>query len=103
MKSLLFSLCVSRVVNAQQYTVVSVAASDIPSSQTVELSCEFTNQWTIERHPLAYPSANAHWSPPVMASHSFDYTMWAEGSLASEAMQIVAEVGIAHIVPPSHH
>lgn len=81
-----------RQVSSQGYTVVNAVAGTIPSTQNVELSCEFTNQWTAERHPLAYPTANAHWSPMILASHSSDYTMWADGQLASPSMQIVAEV-----------
>lgn len=84
-------LCAHKVTDAQ-YTVITEVASSVPSSENVELSCEFTNQWTAERHPKNYPSANAHWSPMIFASHSADYTMWADGELASPAMKIVAEV-----------
>lgn len=80
------------VTDAQQYSVISATASSVPASETVELTCEFTNKWLEETHPLAYPTANAHWSPMIIASHSSDYTMWADGDLASPAMQIVAEV-----------
>lgn len=85
-------LCAHKVT-AQGYTVISAVAGTTSASENVELSCVFTNQWTEERHPLAYPVANAHWSPMIIASHSSDYTMWSEGELASPGMQIVAEVG----------
>lgn len=82
-----------KVTEAQGYTVISTEPSTIPASQTVEVSCEFTNQWTAERHPLAYPPG-ARWLGLVLASHSLDYTMWADGELASPTIQAVAEVGL---------
>ena len=95
--AVVFVLCSShkRVTRAQEYTVISSETGIVPTSAPAEVSCEFTNQWTSERHPRAYPpAARARWSPMILASHSSDYTMWADGELASPAIQALAEVSL---------
>lgn len=104
MKSLpcaVFFLCCThrRVTRAQEYTVISLETGIVPISAPVEVSCVFTNQWTSQRHPLAYPpAARARWSSMILASHSSDYTMWANGDIASPAIQTLAEVGLLLIL-----
>ena len=55
-------------------------------------SCTLTNNWLEANHPKDYPSRNAHWSPPVLASHNGDYEMWAPGGKATKGVENVAEV-----------
>lgn len=49
--------------------------------------------WSVENHPNLYPGDAAHWSPPVLASHTMGYTMWKEGELSSPGVEQVAETG----------
>jgi len=73
--------------------------SFVPSSTDVQYNCEFENIWTRDRHPRDYPTDAVHWSRQVLASHDSDYNMWKEGSMASTAIQSMAEGGgIAEIL-----
>jgi hypothetical protein len=73
-------------------------ASDIPSTDAVELTCTFDNDWSESTHPIDYPGTDAHWSPMVLASHSGQYEMWSSGVLASDGVVSVAEVRGNHIL-----
>lgn len=84
---------------APKWTVISSTTSSVPSSEKVELSCVFANEWSAVNHPIDYPSSNAHWSPMLLAAHSKDYQMWAEGVLASPGVVSVAEVRRANTGP----
>lgn len=74
------------------YNVLSTQPSTTASSQAVGFSCNFTNQWTKERHPSDYPTGAAKWSPMVLASHSSAYQMWGNGQLASVGVKSLAMV-----------
>jgi len=67
--------------------------SSVPSSTNVQYNCVFENQWTKLRHPRLYPSSAVHWTRQVLVSHSSNYNMWREGSLASNAVKKMAESG----------
>lgn len=70
----------------------AVTDSAVPSSEHVTYACRFENEWSRSNHPNNYPSS-AHWSPPVLVAHSLDYTMWREGGMATEGVELVAETG----------
>jgi len=72
---------------------IKTVDSSVPSSTDVQYNCVFENQWTRDRHPKDYPSDAVHWTRQVLASHSSSYNMWREGSLASNAVQSMAEAG----------
>lgn len=71
---------------------LSQIPSTVPSMHTVTYSCTFTNNWSEENHPFNYPD-DAHWSPPVIATHSRRYMMWEPNTLATEGVELVAETG----------
>jgi len=67
--------------------------SFVPSSQSVEYSCVFENQWNKERHPWEFPQdfLSFHWTKQVLASHNSGYNMWKEGAVASKGVEKLAE------------
>ena len=73
---------------------LSLVQSTVPASHSVTYSCMLTNQWSKANHPVNYDSVSgsAHWSPPVLAAHGTDYTMWAPNTMASKGVENVAEV-----------
>jgi len=74
--------------------IIKTVDSSVLSSLDVQYNCVFENQWTNDRHSKDYPSDHAvHWTRQVLASHSSTYNMWKEGSLASNAVKIMAEAG----------
>lgn len=77
----------------EPFDVVSKTASFVASTETVDYTCVFQNNWSGVDHPNLYPSANAHWSSPVLAAHSAEYAMWEEGGMTSSGVEIVAETG----------
>jgi Spondin_N len=86
-------------VDAQaSYDVVMSAASSRPVTEPAGYTCTFRSTWTGDRHPNLYPNdGSAHWSAPVLASHSNAYQMWAPGRTASAGIEMVAEVGCERI------
>lgn len=90
MKIFIFALLLSTSV---AIPVIRTADSSVPSSSDVQYNCVFENQWTKDRHPKEYPLDAVHWTRQVLASHSSNYNMWKEGSLASDAVKIIAEAG----------
>jgi hypothetical protein len=77
--------------------VQSAVASSISADLPVTYDCTFENQWTAARHVPDYPS-NAHWSSPVIASHSDLYQMWEAGVDASPGVKAVAERGSTTVI-----
>lgn len=71
--------------------VVADSQLAIEMTDTATYQVTFTNLWSATTHPPDYPS-NAHWSPPVIVSHSADYEMWRSGMNATEGVASVAEV-----------
>jgi len=69
-----------------------LAATASASKDEVTYKVTFKNKWNGNRHPKNYPSS-AHWSPLVVASHSADYVMWQNETLASAGVKQVAETG----------
>jgi len=79
-------------VRGAEFNIVSSEPSTVPiTTPAAAYQCEFVNLWSVERHPEAYPE-DAHWSPPVLASHTTAYAMWKPGVLASSGVENVAEV-----------
>lgn len=79
-------------LETNELTVVSTTSSDVSTDETVSYSCEFVNLWTAARHPILYPSGQAHWSPPVMVGHDPGIFLWRTGDFASMGVSTVAEV-----------
>jgi hypothetical protein len=71
--------------------ILTSISSELGVSQSATYSCVLTNNWSRANHPVQYPGS-AHWSPPVVVSHSEGYEMWAPGKLASRGVERVAEV-----------
>jgi hypothetical protein len=87
------------LVDAQGgFDVVFANTSNIPSQEPAAYSCTFRNNWSAANHPQLYPGENAHWSPPVLATHNLDYQMWAQGDFASPGIEQVAETGSTAIL-----
>lgn len=58
--------------------------------QTYKLTFEAT--WTMQNHPNGFPS-NPHFSPLVVATHTYSYRFWSDMTRASPGVKIVAETG----------
>jgi len=80
--------------------IVNTVDSSVPSSTDVQYNCEFENQWTKDRHPNEYPTQGAvHWTRQFLVSHSDDYGVWKEGSMASSGVKQYAEAAaIAELI-----
>jgi len=78
---------------AEGQDLITKQVGETPTSSPVSYQCKFINNWTAANHPLDYPS-NAHWSSPIFAAHSPDYSMWSPGSMASQGVKMVAEVRV---------
>jgi len=76
---------------------IQTVDSNIPVDAIVEYGCSFVNEWNASRHPKHFPTGDAfqsvHWTKPILASHNIHYSMWREGSMASEAVEKLAELG----------
>lgn len=77
--------------------IFSQALSNLPASSSATYSCRFDNNWSGTNHPAGYPD-NAHWSPPVIAAHSKDYSLWKPGEMASAGVVEVAQSGMTGTV-----
>lgn len=60
---------------------------------TTRYRVAFTATWSPATHPQDAPD-NAHFSPPVGATHNGSVSFWREGSLASEGIRRMAEGGL---------
>jgi hypothetical protein len=71
-----------------------MSPSALPARQVATYSCNLTNLWSRDSHPVLYDTvaSSAHWTPPVLACHSKRYEMWALGAFASLGVELVAEV-----------
>ena len=58
--------------------------------QTYKLTFEAT--WTMQNHPNGFPS-NPHFSPLVVATHTYRYKFWSDMTRASPGVKLVAETG----------
>jgi len=69
--------------------------SDIPYSQPVAYNCQFENLWDVDRHPKHFPKDNKslHWTKQILAAHDSTYSIFREGTFASEAVEKLAELG----------
>ena len=66
--------------------------SDLKCPGLAEYELSFVAMWSNDTHPNAFPMGG-HFSPWIGASHNMNYTMWAEGMLASQGVEDVAETG----------
>ena len=53
---------------------------------------KFEAKWSQATHPNGFPS-RAHFSPLVIATHSYKYKMWSDMTRASPGVEEVAEIG----------
>lgn len=60
--------------------------------ETAAYRVTFTATWSAATHPEGFPT-DAHFSDLIGATHSADWTMWAEGGVASEGIEQMAERG----------
>ena len=52
----------------------------------------YTVKFEVEIHPNGFPS-EAHFSPLVIATHTYRYKMWSDMTRGSPGVKIVAETG----------
>ena len=62
------------------------------AAEVAEYRVTFDATWSAGTHPGAYPTG-AHFSPPVGGTHDATVTFWQTGSLASDAIEQMAEEG----------
>uniref|UniRef100_A0A7S2X9S6 Spondin domain-containing protein n=1 Tax=Lotharella oceanica TaxID=641309 RepID=A0A7S2X9S6_9EUKA len=69
--------------------------SEVDCSTPVTYNIQWSNVWTMERHPVDYPPVEdfPHFSPFVYGAHDGSYQMWGNGRKATPGVQIVAEIG----------
>lgn len=73
-------------------TRVAPAVRCHAQEETAAYRVTFNSTWSAASHPEGFP-ADAHFSDLIGATHSADWTMWAEGGLASEGIEQMAERG----------
>ena len=62
------------------------------SPETAQYKITFVSGWSEETFPTDFPS-NPHYSKLVGSSHNSNYTLWKEGTKATEGFKEVAETG----------
>ena len=91
MTLLVMALVITNVAGQAPFDISNRMASRLRDTEVADYSCKFANSWSAARHPNLYPNdGSAHWSPPVVATHNANYTMWADGGLASPGVERVA-------------
>ncbi|MBI2081620.1 MAG: spondin domain-containing protein [candidate division NC10 bacterium] len=60
--------------------------------ETAAYRVTFAATWSAATHPEGFPS-DAHFSDLIGATHSADWTMWAQGGTAAEGIEQMAERG----------
>lgn len=68
---------------------------DVPALEPMETAryrLTFTSTWSAETHPDNFPS-NPHFSGLIGAVHNEQVVFWEEGQIASDGLEVVAEVG----------
>ncbi len=68
------------------------------NAQNASYKIEFISNWSASTHPNQYPSASAHWSPLIGASHNASISFFNIGQLATEGVEQVAETGATSII-----
>ena len=63
-------------------------------SANASYKATFESTWSEKTHPTDYPSADAHYSKLVGATHLPDTSFWKVGAKASKAVKDIAEKGI---------
>ena len=74
--------------------ILSVSDSAQLTVTTASTSCDvvFASTWSANTHPASFP-ANPHFSGLIGGTHGDNVTFWAEGSLASDGIKNMAELG----------
>ena len=91
-------LVITNVAGQEPFDISNRVASRLRDTEVADYTCKFANSWSAARHPNLYPNdGSAHWSPPVVATHNANYTMWEDGGLASPGVERVAEVRFIRI------
>ena len=80
------------VVFVETNTASYFALASRPVPDTATYMIEFNATWSAVLHPQDYPT-NAHFSPMVGAVHASNQQFWAAGTLASSAIETMAERG----------
>ena len=58
--------------------------------------------WSKENHMNGFPTAQAHFSPLVIATHTYRYKFWSDMTRASPGVKIVAETGTLRLFDSLH-
>ncbi|PIK42099.1 F-spondin-like protein [Apostichopus japonicus] len=83
-------LCEGEPVTEEEVT----PAFECCACSVAEYDFSFYGQWTVQTHPKDYPSGRGnHWSDLIGATHSSGYTMWEDGSYASDGVKQLAQYG----------
>jgi hypothetical protein len=78
-------------ITAAVLTVSSSAQLTVTTAST-SYDVVFESTWSANTHPASSPG-NPHFSPLIGGTHQANVTFWAEGSLASDGMKDMAELG----------
>ncbi|PIK56786.1 putative spondin-1 [Apostichopus japonicus] len=83
-------LCEGEPVTEEEVT----PAFECCACSVAEYDFSFYGQWTVQTHPKDYPSGRGnHWSDLIGATHSSGYTMWEDGTYASDGVKQLAQYG----------
>ena len=82
---------------AVSYVLICCLSTIFLQAQEAVYNVSFESVWSQETHPHSSGSlpANAHWSPLVGVIHTEDIQFLMMGELASQAVENIAEMGIA--------
>lgn len=69
-----------------------LSAAPSLAQNTARYRVTFDATWSQATHPSAYPN-NAHFSPMIGTTHNGGLDLWETGTLASNAMEVMAETG----------
>ena len=79
--------------SADSMEVTESVGELVPASSDATYRVTLVAQWSAASHPGAYPNG-AHFSPLVAVTHNSDIDFWSTGSLATPAVESVAELGL---------
>lgn len=74
------------------FVLLSFACGVASAQPAATYRVTFEATWSAASHPAAFPS-DAHFSPPVGATHEASVSLWSPGGLASPGMEQMAETG----------
>jgi spondin N len=83
---------ISTIARHAALGVVLGLAPVVASAETAEYQVTFESTWSAQTHPLDFPSG-AHFSGLIGGTHKDQVSFWQVGSLASQGIQDMAELG----------